>query len=173
MAIDKFVYILFLIVLFIQFIKIDDNIVKKDIKEQPTMILHNSTIYSINEKGLEKIIRSKVFSKYKNTEVLEDAIIESRMSDKNTTTLLSANYMTKTNSKIELINNVNYTQGDIMSLTTNELNYDIKNQIATNKVKFYAIYNFNEINGTHLYLDIKNNKIKSKYTHFTSGNKGN
>jgi hypothetical protein len=173
MAIDKFVYILFSIVLVIQFIKIDDNIVKKDIKEQPTMILNNSTIYSINDKGLEKIIRSKVFSKYKNTEVLEDAIIESRMNDKNTTTLLSANYMTKTNNKIELINNVNYTQGNILSLSTNQLDYDIKNQIATNKVNFYALYNFNEINGTHLYLDIKNNKIKSKNTHFSIENKGN
>jgi hypothetical protein len=76
------------------------------------------------------------------------------------------------NSK-KLINNVKYTKGDIISLTTNQLNYDIENQIATNKVKFHAVYNFNEINGTHLYLDIKNNKIKSKNTHFSIENKGN
>ena len=166
MAIDKFIYILFIIVISTQFVDISSNDKKVSKKEQPLMILENSIVYSINKNNMDKVVESKVFSKFKTTEVLEDGIIVTRDKDENINNILSADFMIKQNNDIELIDNVKYNKGNNISLNTSKLNYNTKTQIATNKVKFNAIYNKNTIDGTHLYLDTQNNIMKSKNTHF-------
>jgi hypothetical protein len=173
MAIDKFIYILFVFVLGIQFINIDTK--KKDTKiaEQPLLILKDSIIYSLNSENMDKIIESRVFTKYKATEVLETATIVTRTNKENVNNVLSADFMIKKQDKIELIDNIKYTQGNNISLETNKLNYNLTTKIATNDVKFNGIYNNNIIKGTHLYLDTQKNIIKSKNTHFDIKTKEN
>ena len=102
MAIDKFIYILFIIVISTQFVDISSNDKKVSKKEQPLMILENSIVYSINKNNMDKVVESKVFSKFKTTEVLEDGIIVTRDKDENINNILSADFMIKQNNDIEL-----------------------------------------------------------------------
>jgi hypothetical protein len=166
MAIDKFFYILFILVILIQLIDIDDIKEKISKKEKPLLILNNSVVYSIDNIGINKIIESKVFTKFNNKEFLEDATIVSRINNENINNVLRAKLMVKKDNNIELINDVQYHKGKKISLTTNSLIFNTKTKIITNKTKFNAIYNNNIFDGTHLYFDTKKNIIKSQYTHF-------
>jgi hypothetical protein len=65
-----------------------------------------------------------------------------------------------------LYNNVKYDRDIFLSLRTNELFYDIKNEIAYNSVPFKAKYNGDILNGDTFYLDNKTKLLKASESHF-------
>jgi len=162
MAVDKFIYILFISVLCIQFIQIEVEDKKSIIKKQPQIVLTNSSMYSLNEDNMEQIITSKVFSKLDDTEELKYVKIESRKNSN----ILSANLIIKKANKLKLFDNIKYTQDNFISFETSKLNYDLETKIADNKVSFSGIYKNNIINGSEIYLDTKKNIMKAKKVYF-------
>ncbi len=167
MAIDKFIYVLLILSISTLFIDIDS---KKEIskkKEQPFLIVEDSITYSINKNNVDNIVESKRFSKFKEAEVMEDAIVVSRVQDnQDITDTLSAKFMIKKANDIELIDDVKYNRGHNIQLHTSKLQYNTKTKIARNTVEFTGKYNQNTIDGTHLFLDTKKDIMRSKSTHF-------
>lgn len=168
MGIDKVIFGLFFVAIASIFYTIESDDKKDFNKDKAFMIVENSVVYTLNEKNIERIIESKKFSKYPESEILNDGIIITRIKNKNNqTSVLSADYMYKTNNKVELIDNVKYDRGTDISLNTSRLFYDLNTKIATNDVAFKGKFKTNIMTGTHLYLDTQNDVIKSKQTKFT------
>ncbi len=169
MGIKVFIFTLLVISLSTYFIpvkNIDKNIKEKDI---PLVIFENPLMYTLNEQNLNRIVVASYAVKYKSKDEMFNADIILKNNDTNKDFLiekLKADLIVKKLDIYTLTNNVKYTRDNFIELNTHELIYDDKKKIAQNSKPFDAIYNKHLLSGKNLYLDINNDYLTAKNTHF-------
>lgn len=169
MGIKLFTFILLILSLGAYFIPVDNfkkNLVDKDI---PLVIFEDALMYTIDENSINRTVFATHAIKYKNRDEMynADVILKNMDSTKNfINEKLKADLIVKKGDNYTLTNNVKYTRDDFIKLNTNELFYDDIKKIAQNTKPFDAIYNNHFVKGDTVYLEINNDFIKAKNTHF-------
>ena len=169
MVIKFFALILLFLSVLAYFIPIED--MKKDIVDNtvPIVIFEKSTMYTIDENSINRIIYANNAVKYNNRDEMYDANITLKNLDETKnfkSENLKADLIVKKQSNYTLKNNVKYTRDDFIKLNTEELFYDDTKKIAKNTKPFDAIYNNHSLKGDTFYIDINNDFAKAKNTHF-------
>ncbi len=169
MVIKNFIFVILIISMGFYFIPIES--VKKNIvdKDKPLVIFESPFMYTIDENSINRIVQATHAIKYQNRDEMYDANITLKNQDLTKdfkSENLKADLIVKKGDIYNLTNNVKYTRDDFIKLNTNELIYNDKNKIAKNSKPFDAIYNTHSLKGTNLHLDINNDYIKAKNTHF-------
>jgi hypothetical protein len=169
MVIKFFAFILLFLSVLAYFIPIED--MKKTIVDNtvPIVIFEKSTMYTIDENSINRIIYANNAVKYNNRDEMYDANITLKNLDETKnfkSENLKADLIVKTQSNYTLTNNVKYTRDDFIKLNTEELFYDDTKKIANNTKPFDAIYNNHSLKGDTFYIDINNDFAKAKNTHF-------
>lgn len=165
MGINFFVYSLLIISTVCAFIEIEQNSEKKVLKEQAQIVFDNSTLYTLSEKNIDKIVNSSRVVRYKDRDVMYDGKIILR-GEKKTTDYLESDIIVKRDSLYKFLNNVSFNRDNSILIKTDELIYDSTKNIAYNSASFNAIYNNNKLKGTDLYFDIDKSIIKANRAHF-------
>jgi len=169
MGIKLFTFILLILSLGAYFIPVENlkkNLVDKD---KPLGIFEDAFMYTIDENGINRIVFATHAIKYKNRDEMynADIILKNMDSTKNfNNEKLKADLIVKKGDNYTLTNNVKYTRDDFIKLNTNELFYNDIKKIAQNTKPFDAVYNNHFVKGDSVYLDINNDFIKAKNTHF-------
>ena len=169
MAIKLFTFILLLLSLGAYFIPIknfENTFVDKD---KPLVIFEDALMYTIDENSINRLVFATHAIKYKNRDEMynADILLKNLDDTKNfESEKLKADLIVKKGDNYTLLNNVKYTRDDFIKLNTNELFYDDIKKIARNTKPFDAIYNNHFVKGNSVYLDINNEFVKAKNTHF-------
>ena len=167
MGINNFFYILIVVTLSTLFVSIDDKDLKENLSDQPFVIIENSSVYSVNTSNTDQIIRSKLFTKYANKEILIDSIILKRINeDKYLNHLITSKEAIRMNNIITLKGDVKYSRDINLLLNTDNLIYNEKTKVITNNDSFYGVYNNNKVKGKNIYIDSINNIIKADEVNF-------
>ncbi|RXJ87062.1 hypothetical protein [Arcobacter sp. CECT 8985] len=169
MVVKFFIYALFLISLTIYFIPVhlNNEIDKK--KDIPLVTFNDSTMYTLNQETTTKIVTAKKASRFKTHDIMYKGNFILKAKDKkvkNATDFISANVIIKKVDDYTFIGDVKFRRNDFITLNTEELYYNDKTQIATNKVAFNGKYYNNYTKGKNLYLDLQKNIMKSRNSHF-------
>jgi len=167
MGISKF--LLLLILGTIVFLFIEKKIVVHNIdnEEKPKVSFYNSTMYEITDKNVNQVVTSKKTNIYKKREELFDATIVSKAKENSyDTNTISGNKIVKKGDNVYLSGSVNLVLSDKTNIKTEQLDYNTKTKIATNKVKFVAVQGNTTFYGNTLFLDTVNEKIKANQTKF-------
>jgi len=167
MGINKFLFLVIVfIVLFLFFER--EQVVNKTAKvEKPKVSFFDSTMYDITPDNVTQVVKTKRADVYDNREELLVATIVTK-SKKNSydTNILSGDSMIKKENQIYLKGSVNLQMSDGTNLKTEQLEYNTKTKIATNKVYFIATKDVNTFEGTDLYFDSLKEEIKANTTKF-------
>lgn len=169
MGVRVFVLTLFVVSVFSLFSEITKKQTTKNIVESPLVTFTDATMYTLNSEEVLRIVDAKSALRYKNRDEMYEGTIVTRVKDKNNASLkdvISANKMVQQENIYSFLKNVKYDRENIFSLRTDELYYDMNKEIAYNFMPFHSVYNGDILNGTHLYLDNKNNELKAKKSHF-------
>ncbi len=169
MALKTFILsILFLSVAF-YFTPIE-NLQHTTIKEEiPQVIFENSTMHTLNEIGVSRLVKSSNVLRYKTKDEMFFADIILKNQDKTRDYMfenIKADRIEKRDNIFDFIGNVDYKRDNFANLKTEYLKYDEIKKIGTNSHPFNAIYQTHIYNGSNLYMDATNDFIKSKNTHF-------
>lgn len=169
MAMKLFILTLLILSLgsyFIPVLNITTNTLDKDI---PQVIFESPLMYTLNENGINRVVIASHAIKYQNRDEMYNAEITIKNEDETKnfkSEKLKANLIVKRADQYTLTDNVKYTRDNFIKLNTNELFYDHIKRIANNTKPFDAIYNNHFVKGDTLYLDVNNDFIKAKNTHF-------
>jgi hypothetical protein len=169
MAIKLFTFILLLLSLGAYFIPVEN--LKKTLvnKDTPLVVFEDALMYTIDENSINRLVFATHAIKYKNRDEMynADILLKNLDDTKNfESEKLKADLIVKKGDNYTLLNNVKYTRDDFIKLNTNELFYDDIKKIARNTKPFDAIYNNHFVKGNSVYLDINNEFVKAKNTHF-------
>ena len=169
MAIKLFTFILLLLSFGAYFIPVE-NLEKKIVdKDTPLVVFEDALMYTIDENSINRLVFATHAIKYKNRDEMynADILLKNLDDTKNfESEKLKADLIVKKGDNYTLLNNVKYTRDDFIKLNTNELFYDDIKKIAQNTKPFDAIYNNHFVKGNSVYLDINNEFVKAKNTHF-------
>ena len=169
MGMKIFIFVLLVLALGTYFIpvqNIEKNVMGKDL---PIVIFEKPIMYTLNEIGLNRVVVASHAVKYKNRDEMFNADIILKNTDATkeyNNEKLKADLIVKKADVYTLTNNVEYKRDDFIKLDTNELIYDDLKKIAKNTKPFTAIYNEHLLKGNTLYLDINNDYLTAKNTHF-------
>ncbi|MDZ7818319.1 MAG: hypothetical protein U5K55_06755 [Aliarcobacter sp.] len=169
MGMKTFTFVLLVLALgayFIPVSNIEKNAMGKDL---PLVVFEKPIMYTLNETSVNRVVVASHAVKYQNRDEMFNADIILKNSDttkKYDSEKLKADLIVKKADVYTLINNVNYKRDNFIKLDTNELVYDDIKKIATNTKPFTAIYNQHLLKGNTLYLNINNDYITAKNTHF-------
>ena len=169
MAIKLFTFILLLLSLGAYFVPVENLKKTLEDKDKPLVVFEDSIMYTIDETSINRVVFATHAIKYKNRDEMYNADITLKNKDINkdfNNEKLKADLIVKQGDIYTLINNVKYTRDDFIKLNTNELFYDHIKKIAQNTKPFDAIYNSHFVKGNNVYLDINNEFVKAKNTHF-------
>lgn len=166
MAIRVFIYSLMFLVV-ISFITSGDA-QKREIKpeDKPGLIFDNSTVYTLTQEGLSRIIISQRAERYKTKDVMYQGKIITESKKDGYTDFISADLMVKRGDKFKFINNAKYNRENFIEVNSDEILYNAKTRIATNSMPFTGKYYEHTLNGSHLFFNANNSTIKAKKAHF-------
>lgn len=169
MAIRAFVLILLVLSVTSYFIPVK-NIVKKNSEQEiPLLVFNDSTMYTLTTDSMNRIVYAKEVFRFKERDVMHEGALTLKKLDKDNnyvTDVLYSDVIIKRADIYKFFKNVRFRRDNIIALDTDELFYNIKNEVVTNTLPFNGIYNNNLINGENLYLDMKSYYMKSNNTHF-------
>ncbi len=169
MGIKLFVTSIFLLSLGFYFVPVSNNTDKKDEKDIPLIVFEKPKMYTLNEKDLTKVVLSQKAIKYRNRDVMINGNITLKNQNKDENFLLEnikANRIISHGDILTFDGDVDYRRDGFVQLETQKLYYNTKDKIAYNDVKYEGKYYDSYVNGTSLYVDSENGKIKSKNSHF-------
>jgi hypothetical protein len=169
MVIKFFAFILLFLSISAYFVPVEN--IKKNIvdNDAPIVIFEAPSMYTIDENGINRIIYANNAVKYNNRDEMYNADVTLKNLDetqKFKSENLKADLIVKIQNNYTLTNNVKYTRDDFIKLNTEELFYDDTKKIANNSKPFDAIYNNHSLKGDTFHIDINNNFVKAKNTHF-------
>lgn len=179
MALKIFVLLMLFLSTTFYFIPIENLRQSQKKEEVPQLIFENSTMYTLNEVGVSRVVVGSNVLRYKNRDEMYLADITLKNQNKSKDFLfenIKADKIEKRENIFDFIGNVEYTRDNFAKINTDFLKYDEIKKIATNSHPFKAIYKTHDYKGTNLYVDGTNDFIKSKNTHFKidlKENKGN
>lgn len=169
MVIRVFVLLLLVLSVVSYFIPIeqkDKNDLKKDI---PLLTFNDSTMYTLTPASMNRIVYSKQAMRYSDRDVMYDGALTLKGEDKDNkeiTDIIYSDVIIKRGETFKFLNNVKYRRDNYITLNTDELIYDSKNEIATNSLPFDGTYYNHSIKGTNIYLELKEYYMKAKEAHF-------
>ncbi len=162
MGINKFFYALFTIAIVFLVLEKEEVIVEITNDEKPKVSFYDSVMYDITTKNVNQMIQSTQAYIYNSREELVDALIVSRKEAKDNVDIVQADYMIKIKNDVYLDGNVHLQLDNSIDLKTEQLEYNIKTQIAKNNIAFEMIQDESNFMGDHLYLDGQNKHIIAK-----------
>lgn len=169
MVIRAFVLILLVLSVTSYFIPVE-NIIKKDNEvETPLLVFNDSTMYTLTTDSMNRIVYAKEVYRFEKRDVMhEGALTLKNIDSKNNyvTDVLYSDIIVKRGDIYKFFKNVRFKREDFISLNTDELFYNAKEEIVTNTLPFDGNYYNNTIKGDNLYLDMKSYFMKSNNTHF-------
>lgn len=167
MGLRGFVYILLsLSVLFIV-AEVNTKVIKDVKVELPLLTFQDATMYTLSDTQLSRVIYANEVKRFKDRDVMYSGkILIKQATNELTIDTLIADIIIKRKDDYKFLNNVQFTRGSDLTLNTDELLYDTKQEILTNNVSFNGIYNNNIINGKNLYYDVQKRVLKVKNAHF-------
>ena len=169
MVIKFFTFILLILALGAYFIPVEN--IKKNVigKDLPIVVFEKPTMYTLNDKSISRIVLASHAVKYQNRDEMFNADVTLKNFDstkKYNNEKLKADLIIKREDLYVLTSNVKYTRDDFIKLDTDELIYDDIKKIAKNSKPFTGIYNKHTFNGNTVFLDINNDYVTAKNTHF-------
>jgi hypothetical protein len=169
MGIKTFIFILLFLSVGSYFIPVN-NIEKTTMdKDLPLVVFEKPTMYTLTDNSVTRVVIASHAVKYKNRDEMfnSDIILKNIDLTKNyINEKLKADLIIKRGDVYTLTNNVKYTRDNFIRLDTNELIYDDLKKIATNTKPFNGVYNNNFFKGNSVFLDINNDYLTAKNTHF-------
>jgi lipopolysaccharide assembly outer membrane protein LptD (OstA) len=142
------------------------NTLDKDI---PMVIFEDSVMYTLNEENVNRVVVASHAIKYQDRDEMFNADVILRNNDKSknfNNEKLKADLIVKKADIYTLTDNVNYRRDDFIKLDTDELIYDYVNKTAQNSKPFKSVYYKHILDGDSVFLDINNEFITAKNTHF-------
>ena len=169
MVIKNFIFVILIISVGFYFIPVENSVKKADDKDNPLVIFESPIMYTLNENSVNRVVIASHAVKYQNRDEMfnADIILKNEDLTKNfNNEKLKADLIVKKENIYILTNNVKYTRDNFIKLNTNELIYDDTKKIAKNSKPFNAIYNNHLLKGNSVFLDINNDFLTAKNTHF-------
>lgn len=169
MGMKNFIFVLLFLAIGAYFIPVknlEKNIMGKDL---PLVIFEDPIMYTLNEKNVSRVVVATHAVKYQNRDEMfnADIILKNEDLTKNfDNEKLKADLIVKKENIYVLTTNVKYTRDNFIKLNTNELIYNDTKKIAENSKPFVAIYNNHLLKGSSVFLDINNDFLTAKNTHF-------
>jgi len=166
MGINKFFYFLFTIaILFLLFEK-KEVIVELTNEEKPTVSFYDSVMYNITTKNVNQMVQSSEAYIYNDREELVNGLIitkpEIKDDKEESINIVNADYIIKINDLVYLDGNVHLQLNNSIDLKTEQLEYNMKSQIAKNNIEFEMTQDESSFVGNNLYLDAQSNHIIAK-----------
>ena len=167
MGISKFFILLIILTIIFLFVEKDKVIQNTKSEEKPKVSFYNSTMYEITNSAINQIVISKMAKHYNKREELYEATIVTKANEESyDTNTISGNKIIKRGDDIYLTGAVNLILSDKTNIKTEQLDYNTKTKVATNKVDFIAIRENDTFQGNTLFLDTMNEKIEAKKANF-------
>ncbi|MEA3512551.1 MAG: hypothetical protein U9R37_03020 [Campylobacterota bacterium] len=169
MGITRFVIFLFVISIVFLSINKKTEIINIEKDEKPVVSFFDSIMYEITTQSVTQVVQSKEAYSFKDKDKLIDAMIVVKSENNETkidTNIVSAKEILKIDDYLYLKEDVDLQLSNNFNIKTQELDIDIKNKIATNKVAFEVTKETDKFIGDTLYLNGINNHIIAKNTHF-------
>ena len=169
MGIKVFVYTLLIISLLSFFATVSNEVKTIETKDIALITFNDSTLYTLNDTSVSKIVKSAKAMRYKNRDEMYDATFVLRAkSEENIslTDIISADFILKRGPRLKLVDHVKYNRGDFVSLKTDILHYNMDTKIAYNNKPFIGTYYGHYLIGSELYIDAVKTYFKSQKSHF-------
>jgi hypothetical protein len=169
MGMKNFIFILLFLAIgsyFIPVKNLEKNIMGKDL---PIVVFEKPIMYTLDENSVSRVVVATHAVKYQNRDEMfnADIILKNKDLTKDfNNEKLKADLIVKKGDIYTLTTNVKYTRDNFIKLNTNELVYDDIKKIAKNTKAFDAIYNNHLLKGDSVFLDINNDFLTAKNTHF-------
>lgn len=166
MAIRVFVYSLFALSLIAFFASIENKQADIKLEEKPSLVFHDSIMYTLTEQNMTRIVQSKRAERYASKDVMYDGKIITESKNGEYTDYVSADLIVKRKEQFKFVNNAKYNRENFIELTSDEILYNATTRIATNSLPFQGRYYNNILNGSHLYFDSNKSILRAKKAHF-------
>ncbi len=169
MAIKVFIYSLLVLSLISLFTSISNEVDESSQKDIPLITFSNSTMYTLNNKEVTRIVQSTESIRYKSRDEMFEGVFYLRAKSKDRNDLadvISADFIEKKGPKLKFVNSVKYNRADFVTLKTDILHYNLDTKIVYNNKPFIGTYYNDSLNGTELYMDTNKTHFKSKNAHF-------
>ncbi len=169
MGIKIFIYSLFLIALGAHYYQIDIEVDNTKKEERPLLTFNGATMYTIDDKQVQRIVQTNDVAIYKDREELFETVMVERSNssaENDFTDTIRANYLEKKGDFITMRGDVKYNRSSFMTLNSDELFYDLNKKIGYNDKAFEMIYEGQRLTGTHIYFDSNSRIFKANNTHF-------
>ncbi len=129
---------------------------------------YDSIMYTLDINGINRFIVSKKVERYKTKDLMYNGIvtIQKKSKDKKIFDYLSADFIEKKENQFKFNKNVVLKRDAYITLNTNELLYNMKTNIAHNSTSFKAYYYENYLKGNSFFLNLEQNYMRAKSTHF-------
>lgn len=163
MDIKLFTYILLASAVIFYLIPVENIEKTATNKDIALVVFEKPDMYTLTTEKTTRRVQAKSVVKYKNRDEMFDANI---VLNENTYEVFQAKEVINKNNKLSLKGSVFYKKGDILSLSSEELFYKVKDKLVYNTLPFKATYYNSVFNGRNLYLDTQENFIKSRNVHF-------
>lgn len=151
------------------FIPVENKTSLSDDKDIPLVVFEKPYMYTLDEVSVSREINASHAVKYKNRDEMfnADIILKNKPpKDDFIVEKLKAKTIISHGDILTFKEDVSYKRDNFIDLTTDKLYYNTKDKIAYNDVAYQGNYYKNHVEGTHLYLDMSKNYIKSKKVHF-------
>lgn len=145
-------------------IQVEDN------EDLPKIFFLNSTLYELNQREVDKIVKAKETFIYEKKEELNDAILVLRGSSSKTNTI-SGKHMKKDGDIFSFKGGVVFQKGDDLELKTQSLTYNDTTGIVSNNVDFVFNYKNSLFSGNTLYINKNDYAISGQKAHFVLNEK--
>ena len=169
MAVKTFTFVLLIFALIAYFIpvkNIQDTLAGTD---APIVVFEKPIMYTLTDKSVSRVVIASYAVRYKTRDEMFNADILLKNTDptkKYNNEKLKADLIVKKGEEYTLTNNVKYTRDNFVKLDTQELIYDDIKKTAKNSKPFVGVYNNHILEGNTLFLDINNDYMTAKNTHF-------
>lgn len=150
------------------FLPVDNYKKDNEDKDIPLVVFEESTMYTLTEKSLNRVVNSSHAVRYKNRDEMLNAniILKNKNNDNYKSENLKAKQIVKKGNLLTLERDVQYYRDDFIDLKTEELFYNLETKVATNSLPYEGNYFGHFIKGEKLYLDATLNNMKSKNVHY-------
>ena len=165
MVIRVFIFSLLIISTISLFLTVNNDIADSKTKDIALITFKDSTMYTINDESVVRVVKSEKAVKYRNRDEIYNGILISKIKSKeksDSADIISADFIEKKGSKLKFVEHVKYNREDFLSLKTDLLHYDLESKIAYNNKPFIGKYYNDFLIGSELYFDAKKAYFRSK-----------
>jgi hypothetical protein len=165
MVIRIFIFSLLIISTISLLLTVNNDISDSKSKDIALITFKDSTMYTMDDENVVRVIRSKKAVRYRNRDEMYNGILISKIKSKeikDSADIISADFIEKKGSKLKFVDHVKYDREDFLSLKTDLLHYDLESKIAYNNKPFIGKYYDDFLIGSELYFDANKAYFRSK-----------